>query len=109
MSTPSSLARVANAHATLSWRAVPPRRWSVAPSTGYRTSGDVFTIGQKAFTSSGSSHSASIPLRRFACRRRIEERTSPREWARFSTPRWLNWRSDPRSSSSPSHSFSECS
>ena len=56
MSTPSSLARVAYAHATLSCRAVPPRRWSVAPSTGYRTSGDVLMIGQNAFTSSGPNH-----------------------------------------------------
>ena len=68
-----------------------PRRWSVAPSTGYRTSRrDVHDRAELADLARASSHSASTPFSRFACTRRIEERTSPRSCARFITPRWLN-------------------
>jgi hypothetical protein len=109
MSTPWRSAPRANAHATLSWRATPPRRCRVAPRTGYRASGETFTIGQNSLTCDGSSHSASTPFSRFACTRRIDVRTSPRSCARFSTPRWLNWMSKSSASSSPSHSLSECS
>ena len=69
----------------------------------------MFTSGQNAATSSGVSHSASTPFSRFAFTRRIDERTSPRSCARLSTPRCENSTSNPSSSSSPSHSFSECS
>ncbi len=109
MSTPRRSAPVANPQATRSWRAMPPRRWSVAPRTGYLTSGETLTIGQNSATSAALSHSASTAFMALAFTRRSEERSSFRSCARLRTPRWLNSRSKPRSSSSPSQSFNECS
>ena len=77
---------VAYAHATLSCRAVPPRRWSVAPRTGYRNDGETLISGQNAATPSGVSHSASTPFSGYGTRR-IDDRTSPGSCARFRTPR----------------------
>ena len=53
----------------------------------------MFRMGQSSLTCSGSSHSASTPLSWFAPTRRMLSRTSPRVWARFMTPRWLNRKS----------------
>ena len=72
--------------------------------------GDVDDRAELARTSSGVQPlgvDAVQPVRVHPAHARRERR--PRSCARFSTPRWLNCRSTPRSASSPSHSFSECS
>ena len=53
----------------------------------------MFRMGQSSLTCCGSSHSASTPLSLLALTRRTLSRTSPRVWARFITPRWLNRKS----------------
>ena len=60
------------------------------PAPGSARPGSMLTIGQKAFTSAGVSHSESTPLRRFAYMRRVASRTSVRLCASPSTPRWSN-------------------
>ncbi len=88
MSTPSFPAARANAHTTASWREMPPRHCTAAPSMGKRLSR--LSIGSILASSRGVTISESTPFSRIALTVRRRTSISCGLCASETLPRWLS-------------------